>query len=94
MNWQEIRRNDFNEGKAEGLSEGKAEGLSEGKAEDLNMVRSMLLDAISTVGVASDELVERIMKIDNLENLNVAVKRAIIATSVSEFEEELTKINL
>lgn len=86
MNWQEIRRNDFNEG--------KAEGLSEGKAEDLNMVRSMLLDAISTVGVASDELVERIMKIDNLENLNVAVKRAIIATSVSEFEEELTKINL
>ncbi|MCQ2524642.1 MAG: Rpn family recombination-promoting nuclease/putative transposase [Lachnospiraceae bacterium] len=82
MNWQEIRRNDFNEGKAEG------------KAEDLNMVRSMLLDAISTIGVASDELVERIMKIDNLENLNVAVKRAIIATSVSEFEEELTKINL
>ncbi len=82
MNWQEIRRNDFNEGKEEGLNVALEKG------------RAMLIEAISEKGNVSEKLVERIKRVDNLENLNAAIGRAIIATSISEFEGELTKLNL
>lgn len=86
MNWQEIRRNDFNEGKEEGKAEGLNVALEKGRA--------MLIEAISEKGNVSEKLVERIKRVDNLENLNAAIGRAIIATSISEFEGELTKLNL
>lgn len=96
MLFQEMLRDEREQGKAEGLAEGKAEGLAKGKAEGLAEGKiegkiENIFEFLSDVGEISEELHCRIMSIKDSQKLTRLSKAAAKASSIEQFMEALAQ---
>lgn len=89
MLFEELMKDEYNAGKAEGLELGKAEGLELGKAE---AAQSILVEILHEIAPVSDNLKERISSIKELEVVMQLTVIAAKADSIEEFEKELEKM--
>ena len=97
MLFEELMKDEYNAGKAEGLELGKAEGLELGKAEGLELgkaeaAQSILVEILHEIAPVSDNLKERISSIKELEVVMQLTVIAAKADSIEEFEKELEKM--
>lgn len=86
MIFEEMLRDEREEGKAEGIAEGKAEGIAEGKTE---AVLEMLLELMNDLGEIPDELRNRITSEKDLETLKKWLRLAARSESLDEFLEKM-----
>ena len=97
MLFEELMKDEYNAGKAEGLELGKAEGLELGKAQGLELgkaeaAQSILVEILHEIAPVSDNLKERISSIKELEVVMQLTVIAAKADSIEEFEKELEKM--
>ena len=71
---------------------GKAEGLEQGKAELLVNVKAVLVDLLCEIAPISDNLKGRISSIKALEDVMQLTIKAAKADSLDMFEKELEKM--
>ena len=71
---------------------GKAEGLEQGKAELLVNVKAVLVDLLSEIAPISDNLKGRVSSIKELEDVMHLTIKAAKADSLDMFEKELEKM--
>ena len=79
---EELMKDEYNAGKAEGKKEGKVTALSKS-----------VLDFLSDLEPVSDNLKSRIASIEDIDTLIMLNKKAARAKSIEEFERELTAQN-
>lgn len=79
---EELMKDEYNAGKAEGKKEGKVTALS-----------NSVLDFLSDLEPVSDNLKSRIASIEDIDTLTMLNKKAARAKSIEEFERELTAQN-
>lgn len=84
MLFEELMKEEYNAGKAEGLEQGKAEGLELGKASVLKL--------LSEIAPISDNLKKRISSIKELEDVIQLTVKAAKTDSLEAFEKELEKM--
>ena len=96
MLFEELMKDEYNAGKAEGLELGKAEGLELGKAQGLELGKAeaakSILEILHEIAPVSDNLKERISSIKELEVVMQLTVTAAKADSIEEFEKELEKM--
>lgn len=79
------------EGKAEGRAEGKAEGKVEGKAEGKTEGQALsVLDLLEDIGPVPSSLRKTIMAQKDGETLSRWLKAAAKASSLEQFQQEMT----
>ena len=96
MLFEELMKEEYNAGKAEGLELGKAEGLELGKAEGLEAAlgnaREVLMGLLCEIAPISDNLKDRISSIKELENIMQLTAKVTKVNSLEAFEKELEKM--
>ena len=96
MLFEELMKEEYNAGKAEGLELGKAEGLELGKAEGLEAAlgnaREVLMGLLCEIAPISDNLKDRISSINELENIMQLTAKVTKVNSLEAFEKELEKM--
>ena len=86
MTWGEYIDFETMEAKAEARKEGHAEGRAEGRAEaTLATRREDILDALNELGTVSDDIVEKINAVTDIDMLKSWFKIAIKADSIETF---------
>ena len=91
MTWGEYIDFETMEAKAEARKEGHAEGRAEGRAEaTLATRREDILDALNELGTVSDDIVEKINAVTDIDMLKSWFKIAIKSDSMASF---LSQIN-
>ena len=88
MLFEELMKDEYNAGKAEGLELGKAQGLEVGKAE----ATKSILEILYEIAPVSDNLKNRISSIKELEDVMQLTVKAAKADSIEAFEKELEKM--
>ena len=93
---EELMKEEYNAGKAEGLELGKAEGLELGKAEGLEAAlgnaREVLMGLLCEIAPISDNLKDRISSIKELESIMQLTAKVTKVNSLEAFEKELEKM--
>ena len=79
-------------GKAEGLELGKAEGLELGKAEDLAEAKRSIIEILCEIAPVSENLKDRISSIKECGDVMQRTVKAAKTDSLEAFEEELSKM--
>ena len=96
MLFEELMKEEYNAGKAEGLELGKAEGLELGKAEGLEAAlgnaREVLMGLLCEIAPISDNLKDRISSIKELESIMQLTAKVTKVNSLEAFEKELEKM--
>jgi flagellar biosynthesis/type III secretory pathway protein FliH len=89
MLFEELLKEEFRngkaEGKAEGIAEGKVEGIIEGRIQSI-------VDFLSDIGTVSEELCAKLRSCSDADQLRRLVKLASAAESVEAFEAELDSL--
>jgi flagellar biosynthesis/type III secretory pathway protein FliH len=101
MLFEELLKEEFRNGKAEGKAEGRAEGIAEGRAEGIaegkvegiieGRIQS-IVDFLSDIGTVSEELCAKLRSCSDADQLRRLVKLASTAESVEAFEAELDSL--
>lgn len=89
MLFEELMKEEYNAGKAEGIELGKTEGQADAKAKDLGKAREVLMELLCENTSISDNLKERISSIKNLEDVMQLTIKAAKADSLEAFEKDL-----
>ena len=100
MLFEELMKEEYNAGKAEGLELGKAEGLELGKAEglelgkaeDLAEAKRSIIEILCEIAPVSENLKDRIPSIKAFGDVMQLTVKAAKTDSLEAFEEELSKM--
>ena len=92
MLFEELMKEEYNAGKAEGLELGKAEGLELGKAEDLAEAKRSIIEILCEIAPVSENLKDRISSIKEFGDVMQLTVKAAKTDSLEAFEEELSKM--
>jgi hypothetical protein len=97
MLFEELLKDEYSAGKAEGIAEGKAEGIAEGIAEGeaYGIVAGKIEDItelLSDIGTVSESLHVKLCSFTDAEQLRGLVKLAARTESVEAFEAELDSL--
>ena len=92
MLFEELMKEEYNAGKAEGLELGKAEGLELGKAGALAEAAESILELLREMAPVSENLKNRIQSITVFEDVMQLMVQAAKADSLQAFEKELEKM--
>ena len=108
MLFEELMKEEYNAGKAEGLELGKAEGLELGKAEGLELGKAeglelgkadalaeanrSIMEILREIEPVSENLKDRISSIKAFEDVMQLTVKAAKTDSLEAFEEELSKM--
>ena len=108
MLFEELMKEEYNAGKAEGLELGKAEGLELGKAEGLELgkaeglelgkadalaeAKRSIMEILREIEPVSENLKDRISSIKAFEDVMQLTVKAAKTDSLEAFEEELSKM--
>ena len=88
MLFEELMKEEYNAGKAEGLELGKAEGLEVA----LGNAREVLMGLLCEIAPISDNLKYRISSIKELEKIMQLTLKVTKVNSLEAFEKELEKM--
>ena len=86
MLFEEMLKDEFNEGKLEGRLEGKLEGRLEGKLEEK---KNVIISFLSDIAEVPESLKDKLDGITDEEELGILIKKAARVSGIEEFEEEL-----
>ena len=100
MLFEELMKEEYNAGKAEGLELGKAEGLELGKAEGLELgkadalaeAKRSIIEILCEIAPVSENLKDRISSIKEFGDVMQLTVKAAKIDSLEAFEEELSKM--
>ena len=92
MLFEELMKEEYNAGKAEGLELGKAEGLELGKADALAEAKRSIMEILREIEPVSENLKDRISSIKAFEDVMQLTVKAAKTDSLEAFEEELSKM--
>ena len=92
MLFEELMKEEYNAGKAEGLELGKAEGLELGKADALAEAKRSILEILREIAPVSENLKDRISSIKEFGDVMQLTVKAAKTDSLEAFEEELSKM--
>ena len=108
MLFEELMKEEYNAGKAEGLELGKAEGLELGKAEGLELgkaeglelgkadalaeAKRSIIEILCEIAPVSENLKDRISSIKEFGDVMQLTVKAAKTDSLEAFEEELSKM--
>lgn len=87
---EELKKEEYNAGKAEGIEIGKSEGIEIGKSEgiEIGTIQS-IITILSAKGNISRDLMMSIESINDLSKLQELVVLAAKVASIEEFQKEL-----
>ena len=86
MLFEEMLKDEFNEGKLEGRLEGKLEGRLEGKLEEK---KNVIISFLSDIAEVPESLKDKLDGITDEEELGILIKKSARVSGIEEFEEEL-----
>ena len=100
MLFEELMKEEYNAGKAEGMELGRAEGMELGKVEGMELGKAESLAAairgiqeiLCEIAPVSENLKNRISSIKAFEDIMQLTVKAAKADSLQAFEQELEKM--